>query len=60
MIDYLEAERRDKYYLRRKVEGRPDYGDYSLHDKWRALINTRPAWPISEDYLDLEDDYLKR
>ncbi|MCY3036873.1 MULTISPECIES: protein-ADP-ribose hydrolase [Aerococcus] len=60
MIDYLEAERSDKYYLRRKVEDSPDYGDYSMHDKWRALINTRPAWPISEDYLDLEDEYLKR
>ncbi|MGT2934756.1 protein-ADP-ribose hydrolase [Streptococcus castoreus] len=26
---------------------------------WRSLINQRPALPISQDYLILEDDYLK-
>ena len=27
-------------------------------DLWRALVNQRPALPLSQDYLQLEDAYL--
>lgn len=48
-----------KYLL--KESGREDF-DYTNRDKkslYRALVNIRQANPISEEYLQIEDEYLQ-
>lgn len=39
--------------------GQPDLPEATLYERWRHLVNVRPAEPISEEYLALEDQYLQ-
>lgn len=63
----MTQEERRKYLIRELLSERPEYAGYSIPEDeqgqknmLRALFNVRMPAPVSEEFLKIQDDYLRK